>query len=130
MMTPRHYVIVVAEDNAIVNQLLTGLLEDQGYSVVSCFNGAEAYRLSARLKPDLVITDLQMEVDDAGLLLLRRLREDPATVKIGVIICSANKTALSHHHSLAATLEAKVVQKPYDVDHLLATVAQLLAESL
>jgi two-component system response regulator GlrR len=98
----QHYVVVVADDDPLINLLITILLEGEGYEVLSCTTGAEALQVVARVKPDLVITDLRMETDDAGLQLLAQLRADPMTTGIGVIICSADGWALARNVGIPA----------------------------
>jgi CheY-like chemotaxis protein len=86
----QHAVIVVADDDPLINDLISIVLQDEGYRVLSCTTGAEALQVAARVRPDLVITDMQMEVRDAGLQLLDRLRADPTTAETAVIVCSAD----------------------------------------
>jgi CheY-like chemotaxis protein len=127
-MTNRHYVIVVAEDDPILNDLFSTLLEEAGYKVVSCVSGSAAYETATRLKPDVVITDLHMEEVNAGLHLLEQLRADPTTTNVGVIICSADRFALERNRLQAAELGATLVHKPFDLGSFLATVEQILKQ--
>lgn len=127
-MAKQHYVIVVADDDPLINALITTLLEDEGYHVLSCTTGADALQVTNRVRPDLVITDLHMEVKDAGLQLLAQLRAEPTTAGIGVIICSADYGVL--HRGVGAPVDSRVdvIPKPFSLDHLLATIQQLLQE--
>jgi CheY-like chemotaxis protein len=124
----QHYTIVVAEDDQYINAILCELLEDAGYKVVGCFDGHEAYTVATRLQPDVVVTDMAMEVPDAGFRLVERLRQDPQTAKVGVIICSANSTELERRRVQAAALDAHLIHKPFNLNHLLSTINQLLLE--
>jgi CheY-like chemotaxis protein len=117
----QHYTIVVAEDDQYINAILCELLEDAGYKVVGCFDGHEAYTVATRLQP-------AMEVPDAGFRLVERLRQDAQTAKVGVIICSANSTELERRRAQAAALDAHLVHKPFNLNHLLSTISQLLQE--
>jgi CheY-like chemotaxis protein len=80
-----------------------------------------------RVQPDLVIADLQMETQDAGLRLLARLRADPATAEIGLILCSADTRALEQRRAEVTKFAATVVPKPFELDELVSTVKQRLA---
>lgn len=128
-MAKQHYVIVVADDDPLINALITTFLEDEGYHVLSCATGMNALQVASRVRPDLVITDLHMEVKDAGLQLLAQLRADPTTAGIGVIICSADYRVLHRGEDKLADLRVDVVPKPFSLDHLLATIQQLLQET-
>lgn len=122
----QHAVIVIADDDPMINTLLTLLLQDEGYQVLSCTTGAEALVVASRVKPDLVITDLRMEVEDAGYQLLQQLRADPRTAGIAVIICSAEYDLMSRAAGARTYPRTGVIQKPFMLDHLLDTIRQLL----
>jgi CheY-like chemotaxis protein len=127
-MTTQHYTIVVAEDDRYINAILCELLEDAGYKVAGCFDGHEAYTVATRLQPDVVVTDMAMEVPDAGFRLVERLRENPQMAKVGVIICSANSIELERRRAQAAELDAHLIQKPFNLNHLLSIINQVLQE--
>lgn len=125
----QHYVIVVADDDPGVNAFLSDLLRDEGYAVLSCISGEDALRVVARVRPDLVIADMQMDLHDAGLQLLARLRQNPTTATISVLLCSADRLSLGRSATQIAALGAETLAKPFDVDQLLQTVARLLLQS-
>jgi two-component system, OmpR family, phosphate regulon response regulator PhoB len=127
-MATQHYTILVAEDDQYINSILCELLEDAGYTVIGCFDGLEAFTIATRLKPNVVITDMSMEVPDAGFRLVERLRQDPGTAGVGVIICSANSTELERRRARAAELDAHLVHKPFNLNHLLSSIGKVLQE--
>lgn len=125
-MSKQHYVIVVADDNPEVNTLLSMILEDEGYRVLSCTTGAEALQVAARVQPDLIITDLHMEAQDAGLQLLEQLRAKPETSTIAVIVCSADRLGVIRHAEAWQQYGASILSKPFGIDALLSTVERLV----
>lgn len=129
-MAKQAYTVVIADDDPFINQLLMYLLSEAGYQVLCCFTGAEAARVIRRVVPDVAIVDMQMEVRDAGLQLLKAVRDDPQTAALGVILCSADTRFLEAHRQEIATYGAEIIPKPYDIDHLLETVRQLLPPAL
>jgi CheY-like chemotaxis protein len=128
-MANEPFVIVVADDDPLLNALVCEVLADEGYDVRCSFTGAEAMRIIQRVRPDLVITDMQMEVRDAGLQVLQSLRQTPATISVAVIICSADREFLQAKFSEIARYHAEIIAKPFELGHLLATVQRLLATS-
>jgi len=72
------------------------------------------------------VIDLQMETDDAGLKLLEALRQNPETLNLSVIICSANVALLSTMQEQLTQLGAEAIAKPFQIEHFLQTVKQLL----
>lgn len=125
-MTKHYYAIVVAEDDPAINSLVSDLLRDEGYEVHSCVSGVEALQVIARVQPDLVIADVQMETRDAGLRLLAQLRADPATARIAVILCSADAFTVRRHTPELTRLSATVLPKPFGLDELVSTVRKVL----
>lgn len=52
--------VLVAEDDTMVNKLVTGFLTQQGYKVQSAHDGQDALEAFQREKPHIVISDIQM----------------------------------------------------------------------
>jgi CheY-like chemotaxis protein len=129
-MTKQHFVIVVADDDLATNALLQVVLSSEGYEVLCCFTGAEAERVIQRVIPDVAIVDMQMEVRNAGLRLLKTVRANPRTANLAVILCSADELFLRDHQDDIAAYRAAVVAKPFELEHLLATVEQVLATAV
>jgi signal transduction histidine kinase len=80
-------VILVADDNADMRDYLQSLLSDR-YTVETVSDGEQALAAIERRKPALVLADVMMPRLD-GLGLLRKLRADPETQSIPVIMVSA-----------------------------------------
>ena len=116
--------ILVAEDEALLRRILTGLFEEAGYRVVVAATGREALDRFGESAPDLVVTDIRMpEVD--GLELLARLKAlDPEVL---VIIM----TAFSSVESAVAALRAGAhdyIVKPFVNDDVLQAVRNALRQ--
>jgi len=110
--------LLVVDDELSILEALQDVLSMEGYEVVTAYNGAEGLRCIGEQRPDLVLLDLMMPVMD-GRELLRRVREDPALKGLPVIIMSAGRIADEERQAASATLA-----KPFDLDHLLRTLAQ------
>ena len=125
-MAKEHYVIVVADDNVLINDFLYDLLHEEGYDVLCCFSGEEAQRVIRRVIPDVAILDMQMETRDAGLQVLEQLRQHPETVRVSVLICSADVPFLDAKKNDITAYGGEIVYKPFEIPHLLATIEKLL----
>ena len=80
--------ILVVDDEKDVRDLLTDILLDAGHDVIEAVDGGEAVDKARNERPDLMMLDVLMPVMD-GLQVLRRLREDPATEEMPVVLVTA-----------------------------------------
>ncbi|MDQ6602723.1 MAG: response regulator [Chloroflexota bacterium] len=80
--------ILVVDDEQPVVDLLTDILEDDGHTVISAYNGRIALEIVAQQFPDLVISDVMMPFVD-GIQLCRRLREEHDARSLPIILMSA-----------------------------------------
>ena len=103
---------------------MAAALEADGYEVHA---SADAFGDIRRVKPDLVILDLFLHGDTAGWQQLDILTHDPATRGIPVILCSAAIATLGSARATLATLDVAVLEKPFDLEQLVAAVAAALA---
>ncbi len=110
--------VLVVDDERHIVDLLTDLLEDEGYRVASAYDGIYALDAVAAERPDLVLADIMMPRLD-GLSLVNRVREDYGQ-DIPVVLMSAAVTPL--------TQEIPYISKPFDLDELLKVVERQLEE--
>ena len=80
--------ILVADDEPDMRALLTDLLEEAGHQVTAAENGQIAVQKVERDLPDVVLLDVLMPMMN-GIQVLQRLRKDPATEKLPVIMLTA-----------------------------------------
>ena len=115
----RQSVLVVDDERDIV-KLLAALLEDEGYRVVSAFDGAQAWELANAQPPDLVISDVMMPRMN-GFELVDRFRESgDALAGTPVILMSAATRDVP-------TVGVSFLPKPFDLDRMLSLVSTELA---
>jgi signal transduction histidine kinase/DNA-binding response OmpR family regulator len=118
--------IVVVDDNADMREYLHRLLAS-AWTVEIAVNGREALDQVARLPPDLIVTDVMMP-EIGGIELIRRIRCDPATRGIPVIMLSARAGEESRLEGLAAGAD-DYVTKPFSARELVARVRTQLEVS-
>jgi CheY-like chemotaxis protein len=116
--------ILVVEDDEPIRLAVRELLESEGYEVVVACDGEEALGALASAVPSLIITDLQMPRLD-GIQLCERLRTDPDTELVPIVVLTA-----AHRVDGVASRVDAILRKPFDVDALLATVAQFIRPTL
>ncbi len=79
---------MVVDDNPDIVTIVKTILEVKGYGVQSAYSGQEVFNLLGELKPDLILLDVMMPQMD-GLEVLTRLKGDPDTASIPVILLTA-----------------------------------------
>jgi len=115
--------ILVADDNADMRDYLARLLGDR-YRVEAVTNGAQALQAIARELPDLVLSDVMMpEVD--GFALLERLRADPRTASLPVMLLSARAGEEATIEGLTHGADDYLI-KPFSARDALSRVAARL----
>jgi two-component system response regulator MtrA len=116
--------VLIADDDADILLLVKAVLERSGYEVVAASDGAEALASVRARKPDLAVLDIAMpEVD--GLEVLRRLRADPTTSELPVVLLSARAQEADVERGFAIGASA-YLKKPFSPRELSEHVAELL----
>ncbi|MDH4027461.1 MAG: response regulator [Nitrospirota bacterium] len=88
-MKKSEFKVLVAEDDAMVSEVIAKFLSEEGYSVVSANDGLEAIRLLRLEEIKLVLTDLRMPGADGMEVLRTAVQIDP---KIPVVLITAYGT--------------------------------------
>ncbi|MDX6556945.1 MAG: hypothetical protein QOD86_3140 [Miltoncostaeaceae bacterium] len=117
-------VVLVADDDRDILDLLAFRLGRAGYEVVSASDGEEALRLATERRPDLAVLDVMMPKLD-GYEVTRRMRADEATKRIPVILL----TARVQEHDVARGFEVGAddyMKKPFSPAELRARVQTII----
>ncbi len=117
--------ILVADDNADKRLLLTVALQTAGYEVSSVNDGSAALRSIETFQPDLVIADVLMPKID-GYELARRIRSNPQTKFIPVVLQTTGHTDAQDARRSAEVGALAYITDPTDIDLVLARVQTLL----
>jgi two-component system, cell cycle response regulator len=80
--------VLLVDDDPLILEVLSTILDLEEFDVVTASNGRKALAAVDASRPDVVVCDVMMpEVD--GLEVCRRLKSDPATVDLPVILLTA-----------------------------------------
>ncbi len=118
--------ILVVEDDDVARELVRMALERKGYIVVTAEDGLRGYDAAVSVRPDLIITDVNMPAAD-GVHLVRRVRDTPDIAEIPIIVTTGYGTG---NASLTLSQGATAYEpKPIDPASFLATIKRLLSDN-
>ena len=125
-MSTRPIKILIADDEALIRELMTRKIASQDYEVITAKDGQEAWDKIVSDVPDIIILDLNMP-KMSGWALLSRLRQNPPTKRWQpVIIISAQNELESFQKGI--NLEADhYLTKPFTVDDILRSIKTMIA---
>ena len=118
--------VLVVDDDPIIVSLLQVNFEIEGYDVLTAVGGEAGLAQARSGLPDVVVLDVMMPGID-GLEVARRLREDPATRAIPVVMLSAKAQAADIQAGLEVADD--YITKPFEPLELLERVGTLVARS-
>ncbi|PYM57066.1 MAG: response regulator [Candidatus Rokuibacteriota bacterium] len=118
--------VLVADDEPVIRDLVCDILHESGYRTLPASNGKEAIDLAQRHLPSLIVLDLMMPAMD-GYTTMTRLRRDPGTARIPVIVITGHSDP--SYRSLSEGIGATAhVTKPFSARGLVETVRRALGE--
>jgi DNA-binding response OmpR family regulator len=127
-MTETRRLLLIADDDEDILQLLSFRLERAGYEIVQARNGAEALRLAIELRPALAVLDVMMP-GLTGFEVTRELRANEETRTMPIILLTAKAQASDVSQGMAAGAD-EYVKKPFDARDLKDRVERLLRPRL
>jgi len=119
--------ILIVDDDDVTLRLAAHIFKKGGYEVHTAINGAEGLRMVETIEPDLVILDVMMP-DMSGLEVCERLRSNPATAWLPIIVLSAKSSVEDKLDGFQAGAD-DYVAKPVSHKELLARAGALLMRS-
>jgi two-component system, OmpR family, alkaline phosphatase synthesis response regulator PhoP len=116
--------VLIADDEPNIVTSLEFLMKGCDFEVRVARDGEEAMRLAQDFQPDLLLLDVMMPVCD-GLEVCRRIRGNPATRAIRIVILTAHGRETDVARGLALGADAYIT-KPFSNKELVAKVRSLL----
>lgn len=115
----------MVEDSVPQQEMIADLLRGSGLDVTSANDGLEALeQIQAGELPDLVVLDIVMPRMN-GYELCRRLKADPSTQDVPVVMCSSKGEEFDRYWGMKQGADAYIA-KPFQPTELVGTVKQLL----
>ena len=81
---------LVVDDSMLIRHTVCRYLEERGFEVESATDGEEALEILSRVRPNVIITDLQMP-KMSGTELIAALKDKPETVSIPIVVLTSRQ---------------------------------------
>lgn len=116
-------IILLADDEIMLRDLLAELLESYNFDVVCVQDGTEVLKvLTEELKVDLLIIDYKMPVMD-GITCIKKMRESQLDIPV---ILSTGSTSIINDNEFKKLNVNCILNKPYEFDEMLAEIQKLI----
>jgi CheY-like chemotaxis protein len=119
--------ILVCEDQDSIRRMIEALVHARGHEVTAVASGTKAIDVASTDPPDIVLLDLMLPGQFDGFEVCRRLRSDPNTSHVPVVIISALDDSAARTKAREAGATAYYT-KPFSPIALLKEIDRLNAE--
>ena len=116
--------VLIVEDEPDIRDLLAFHLEREGYHVTRSRSGADALRQVRARPPDLILLDLMLP-ELGGLVVCRRLRQDPRTASVPIVMLTARGEEVDRILGLELGADDYIV-KPFSAREVAARIRAVL----
>ena len=120
--------IYIVEDDTNIREIESFALKNSGYQTQDFGNAKEFYRAVKEKKPDLALLDIMLP-DEDGMEVLQKLRKNPETKRLPIIMVTAKATELDRVKGLDLGADDYII-KPFGVMELISRVKALLRRSM
>jgi CheY-like chemotaxis protein len=118
----RPFIVVTNTDLSFL-EMIREFLEDEGYAVEIVEEEDQAFELIKERQPALVILELLILDPERGLMVLNKMRLDPQTTHIPVIIASTATQLVRDNEAHLRAKRCDILLKPFDLEELLTMVS-------
>ncbi len=116
--------MLLIEDNEQNRYLATFLLEQKGYEVVSAESGPVGIALASRVRPDLIVLDIQLPGMD-GYAVARALKADPEVRSIPIVAVTSYAMVGDREHAMEAGCDG-YIEKPINPETFVSEIERFL----
>jgi DNA-binding response OmpR family regulator len=118
--------VAVIDDDPDLLRMMEEVLTEEGYDADLMRGFEDAHAHVAATQPALVICDLVVKDEERGWEVIERIKRDPRTATIPLIVCSAAVTSLAERRESLARRGIRSIPKPFEVSTLLAVIREVI----
>jgi sigma-B regulation protein RsbU (phosphoserine phosphatase) len=123
-MNKKNFLVLIVDDKILNQKVLVAILGKNNFRTITASNGREARQLAVKMKPDLILLDIMMPVED-GFEACKKLKSNPVTADIPVIFISALDDAENKVQGLSIG-GIDYITKPFNKEEVLVRVKNYL----
>jgi len=116
--------VLVVEDTLSQLELISSFLRESGYNVIMSTDAKDAFNKALQHKPDAIVTDVVMP-GMSGFELCRKLKNNPATEKLPIIICSSKNQEIDRFWGMKQGADVYVT-KPFTREQLIRAIKSVV----
>jgi CheY-like chemotaxis protein len=117
--------IMVVDDEESLLELVRGILEAEGFDVITVTSGDECLSKLKTVKPDLILLDMMMP-GMSGREVCEKIRAEPSTKDLKVAFLTVAKFSETGKESLKRMNVLDYITKPFDNDELIKRVKNII----
>ncbi len=118
--------ILIVEDDPLMSRLYSKVFSIEGYEVITAADGEEALSAVHKNLPTLILLDVMMPKMN-GLELLEKLKSDPSTKKIPVIMLTNLAGTADAEKAMTLGAVKYIVKSEYEPKQIVGMVKEILA---
>jgi len=119
-------VALVVDDSMLVRYTICRFLEERGFAAETATNGKEALEVLNRVRPDLIVTDMQMPIM-SGSELITVLKSKPETSGVPIIVITGHASGLAEGDKRANFAISKDIDVDTQLEKALSKIGQTCA---
>ena len=119
--------IVVLDNDEPFIEMISEFLQDEGYEALPIRKSVDAFEVIKNRNPQLVIIELHIINPEVGLTILNKMRLDPQTTHIPVVIASTATDYIERNEAHLKSKRCDILMKPFELEELLSIVHKFIA---
>ena len=118
--------ILIVDDEKNLVEMLTVILEEEGFKVIPANNGDECLKVLRKNKVDLILLDIMMPKSD-GWMVHRKIKENASWKDIPIIILTAKTDDIDRNIGLEVAKVDDFITKPFVPEDLINRVKEIIS---
>jgi CheY-like chemotaxis protein len=118
--------IVVTNHDPVYLQMIQDVLENEGYTRVICTGAEDAYEVTQREQPAVILLDIHVGNEAQGWGLLDKIRLSRKTAATPVVICTTDPRIAQAKAAWLSRQRCVILDKPFTIEDLLRVLEPLI----